>query len=45
MNDLKLCSEDDNVLEVILRTVKALSDNIGMEFGLDKYAKATFQKR
>ena len=32
----------DYELEGLLRTVKTFSDDIGMTFGLDKYAKATF---
>ena len=33
---------NDYELEGLLRTVKAFSDDIGMTFGLDKCAKATF---
>ena len=44
MDDLKLYGKNDNELEGSLKTVKKLSDDIGMEFGLDKCAKATFKK-
>ena len=44
MDDLKLYGKDNNELEGLLRTVKAFSDDNGMEFGLEKCAKATFQK-
>ena len=42
MDDLKLYGKNDYELEGLLRTVKTFSDNIGMTFGLDKCAKATF---
>ena len=44
MDDLKLFARDDRELEGLLRTVKNFSDDIGMEFGLDKCAKATFKR-
>ena len=44
MDDLKLYGKDDNEIEGLLRIVKGFSDDIGMEFGLDKCAKATFRK-
>ena len=44
MDDLKLYGKDDSQIEGLLRTVKTFSDDIGMEFGLDKCAKATFKK-
>ena len=44
MNDLKLYAKDDNELEGLLRIVKGFSDDIGMEFGLSKCAKATFKR-
>ena len=34
--------KNDKELDGFLCTVKKFSDDIGMEFGLDKYAKATF---
>ena len=42
MGDLKLYGRNDYELEGLLRTVKTFSDDIGMTFGLDKCAKATF---
>ena len=42
MDDLKLFGKIDYELEGLLRTVKTFSDDIGMTFGLDKCAKATF---
>ena len=42
MDDLKLFAKNDRDLEGLLCTVKQFSDDIGMEFGLNKCAKATF---
>ena len=42
MDDLKLYAGNDEELEKLLKIVKEFSDDIGMEFGLDKCAKATF---
>ena len=36
MDDLKLYAKNDKELEGLLSTVKQFSDDIGMEFGLDK---------
>ena len=44
MDDLKLFAKNDKDLEGLLTTVKQFSNDIGMEFGLDKCAKATFVK-
>ena len=44
MDDLKLYAKNDKELEGLLSTVKQFSDDIGMEFGLDKCAKASFIK-
>ena len=44
MDDLKLYGKNDYELEGLLRTVKTFSDDIGMRFGQDKCAKATFIK-
>ena len=41
MDDLKLYQKNDYELDVLLKTVKTLSDDIDMAFGLDKCAKAT----
>ena len=42
MDDLKLYGKNDYELEGLLGTVKTFSDDIGITFGLDKCAKATF---
>ena len=39
MDDLKLYAEDEKSIDQLLRKVHAFSQNIGMEFGLDKCAK------
>ena len=44
MDDLKLYSKNDKQLEGLLNTVKIFSDDIEMQFGLDKCAKASFKK-
>ena len=44
MNDLKLFAKNDNDLEGMLQTVKKFSDDIGMTFGQDKCAKASFKR-
>lgn len=41
MEDSKLFARNDIELEGLLKRVKYFSDDIGMEFGLDKWAKAT----
>ena len=40
-DDLKLYGKNNEEVEVTLSPVKIFSDDIGMEFGLDKCAKAT----
>ena len=44
MDDLRLFVRDDNDLEGLLQTVKKFNDDIGMSFGLDQCAKATFKR-
>ena len=44
MDDLKFYAKNDKELEGLLSTVKEFSDDMGMEFGLDKCAKASFIK-
>lgn len=44
MDDLKLFSGSETKLQHQLSTVKEFSDDIGMKFGLDKCAKATFKR-
>ena len=43
-DDLKLVAKDDSDLECLLQIVRKFSDDTGMSFGLDKCAKATFEK-
>ena len=35
---------NDDELEGLIKTVKMFTDNIGMEFGLDKSAKTSFKR-
>ena len=44
MDDLKTFAKSDEQQQRILTIVKAFSDDINMEFRLDKCAKATFKK-
>ena len=44
VDDLKLYGISDNQLTWLINTVKNVSDDIKMEFGLDKCAKASFKK-
>ena len=42
MDDLKLFAQNDQQLQGLLNIVKQFSDNMRMEFGLDRCPKATF---
>ena len=44
MDDLKTYAKNDEKQTGLLRTIKSLSGDIGMEFGLDKCVKATFKR-
>ena len=44
VDDLKLYGTNDSQLNGLINTVKKVSDDIQMEFGLDKCAKATFKR-
>ena len=44
VDDLKLYGTNDNQLAGLINTVKHISDDTKMEFGLDKCAKATFKR-
>ena len=45
MDDLKLYVKNDEELEGLLSTLKIFRDDIGLQFSLDKSAKATFIRR
>ena len=44
VDDVKLYRTSDNQLTGLISTVKNVSDNIKMESGLDKCAKASFKR-
>ena len=44
MDDLKTYSKDDNQQAGLLTVVKKFSDDVRMEFGLEKCTKATFKR-
>ena len=44
VDDLKLYGTSDNQLNELINTVKKVSDDIQMEFGLEKCAKATLKR-
>ena len=44
IDDLKLFAKNDGQLEGLLTTVKEFSNDIAMQFGLDKCAKATLRR-
>jgi len=44
MDDLKLFAKSEKGLEKQIQTVKTFSDDINMEFGLEKCAKITFKR-
>jgi hypothetical protein len=44
MDDLKLIAKSEEELRKQVQTVKTFSDDIYMEFGLEKCAKITFKK-
>lgn len=43
MGNLKLCSEDDNELGILLHTVQSFKADIEIECCLDKCAKLIFE--
>jgi len=45
MDDLKTYVKNDDEQAGLLRTIKSFSDDIGVEFGLDRCVKATFKRR
>ena len=44
MDDLKLTAKSEEELRKQIQTVKTVSDDIHMDFGLEKCAKITFKK-
>jgi hypothetical protein len=44
MDDLKLIAKSEEELQKQIQTVKTFSDDIHMDFGLEKCAKITFKK-
>jgi len=44
MDDLKLIAKSEEELQKQIQTVKTFSDDIHMEFGLDKCSKITFKR-
>ena len=42
MDDLKLIATSEEEVQKQIQTVKTFSDDINIEFGLEKYAKITF---
>ena len=44
MDDLKLIAESEEELQKQIQTVKTFSDDINMEFGLEKCAKIAFKR-
>ena len=44
VDDLKQYGTSDNQLTGLINTMKNISDDIKMEFGLDKCAKASFKR-
>ena len=44
MDDMKLIAKSDEELRKQIQTVKTFSDDIHMDFGLEKCAKITFKK-
>ena len=43
-DDLKLHARNEKSLESLLQTVRVFSNDIGMEFGVEKYAVLTMKK-
>jgi hypothetical protein len=44
MDNLKLSEKSEEELQKQIQTVKTFSDDISMEFGLEKCAKITFKR-
>ena len=44
MDDLKLCSKSEKALNSLIQTVSIFSEDIGMQFGIDKCAMLAMKK-
>ena len=44
MDDLKLHSRSEKVLDSLVQTVRVFSEDVGMEFGIEKYAMLVMEK-
>ena len=44
INDLKLYSRNDKGLDSLVQTISAVSEDIGMEFGIEKCATLVIEK-
>ena len=45
LDDLKLYSQSEEGLDSLVQTVCAFNEDIGMEFGIDKYVMLVMEKR
>ena len=44
MDDLKLYSRNEKELDSVVQTIRVFSEDIGMEFGIEKYAMLVIEK-
>ena len=44
MDDLKLCSRSEKVLDSLVQTVRVFSEDVGVEFGIEKCAMLVMEK-
>ena len=44
MDDLKLYSRNEKGLNSLVQTIRVFSEDIGMEFGIEKYAMLVIEK-
>ena len=45
MDDLKLCSRSEKGLDSLVQTARVFSEDIGMEFGIEKFAMLVMEER
>ena len=45
MDDLKLCSRSEKGLDSLVHTARVFSEDIGMEFGIEKFAMLVVEER